>query len=574
MNFIEKIKSALSNIKNWHFGTAQGSAKQKQADESLLLQHDALLDAIAQSALKLLESPDWHTEINNLLRLLGEATNASHAYLFENHFDENAQLVTSQKYEWVGAGQKVELDNPDFQKVPVMEEGMADWYSMLSVGKPFHNTTKIFKPEWSDLLSRQKIKTLLDVPILVDGNWWGVIGFDDCVREMAWSQAEVHAMQAAAGLLGAAIKRQLADEALRASEDKFQTTFHQTSIPMAIVRVSDRIILDVNKAFCNLTGYSLEEAINHTGKQLNLWVNQDEYEQHKELLLKQEFIREFKAKYRKKSEELGVVLLSAANIKVNNEDCLLYTLYDITKMEDLLNELQDKNTELERFTYTVSHDLKAPLVTLGGFAGLLERDMLTGNIDKAKQDMKRILEAIQKMERLLNELLELSRIGRVVNERETVSFGEIAEEAVRLVEGQLTRNQVKVQIEAGLPVVNVDRARVIEAIQNLVDNASKFMSRQPNPEIKIGSRMENGQQTFFVSDNGIGIEPIFHERIFGLFNKLDAKTDGTGIGLALVKRIIEFHGGRIWVESELGKGAIFCFTLGKVETPLQKDGVK
>lgn len=545
MNLIDRVKAAI--------GKARGSANQKQTD--------ALLDAIAQSALKLLETPDWHSEINYLLKLLGEATHASHAYLFENHFDENSQLVTSQKYEWFGPGQKAEIDNPDFQNVPVMEEGMFDWYSIVSSGKPFYNTTKIFKPEWSELLSRQKIKTLLDVPIFVDGNWWGVIGFDDCVREMAWSQAEVHAMQVAAGLLGAAIKRQRADEELRASEDKFQTTFHQTFVPMVIGRESDRVILDANEAFCNLTGYTLEEIINQTARQFSLWADYEEYQQHHELLAKQGYIREFKAGYRKKTGQIGVALLSAASIKIKNENCLLYTLFDITKSEDLLTELQDKNTELERFTYTVSHDLKAPLVTLGGFAGLLERDMLAGNTDHAKRDINRIMEAIQKMEQLLNELLELSRVGRIVNDLENISFNEIAEEAVRLVEGRLMRNQVKVQIEAGLPIVRVDRIRIVEAIQNLVDNAAKFLGGQPDPEIKIGARIENGGHVFFVSDNGIGIESIYHERIFGLFNKLDVKTEGTGIGLALVKRIVEFHGGRIWVESEAGIGATFYFTL-------------
>jgi signal transduction histidine kinase len=104
----------------------------------------------------------------------------------------------------------------------------------------------------------------------------------------------------------------------------------------------------------------------------------------------------------------------------------------------------------------------------------------------------------------------------------------------------------------------------VEVVQNLLDNASKFMGTHPEPEIKIGARLENGEHIFFVSDNGIGIEPIYHERIFGLFNKLDAKSEGTGIGLAIVKRIIEIHNGKIWVESEPGKGTTFCFALGNI----------
>ena len=529
--------------------------------EKLPRRSDVLLDAIAQSAVKLLEAPDWRTEINDLLKLLGEATNASHAYLFENHLGKNRQIVTSQKYEWVGVGQKPEINNPDFQNVPVLEEGMSEWYSMVSAGKPFYNTTKIFEAIWQDTPGRQEIKTLLDVPIFVDGNWWGVIGFDDCEREMAWSKAEIHAMQVASSMLGAAIKRQQTDAALRASEDKFHTTFHHTFVPMVIGRLSDRTIVDINEAFSNELGYSRDEAIGRNASDLRLWVDPDEHTKHQELLKEQGFIREFKAKFRRSSGETGVALISVAPIIVDSEACVLYTLYDITKIDELLVELQNKNNELESFTYTVSHDLKAPLITIGGFVGYLEKDIVNGNADKARKDVQRIMDAVVKMQRLLNELLELSRIGRYINKPEIANIGDLAREAVRALHKQLTTNKVTLTIENDLPNVEVDRHRLIEVFQNLFENAIKFMGEQLNPEIKVGLHRRNDEQFFFVCDNGIGIESQYHERIFGLFNKLDARTDGTGIGLALVKRIIEFHGGKVWVESELGHGASFYFTL-------------
>ncbi|HMU93070.1 MAG TPA: ATP-binding protein [Anaerolineales bacterium] len=535
--------------------------KQNAPEEKLPRRSDVLLDAIAQSAVRLLEAPDWKTEINDLLKLLGEATHASHAYLFENHLDENGNLVTSQKYEWTGPGQTSELDNPDFQNVPVLEEGLAAWYSVVSQGKPFYNTTKIFEEVWQDTPSRQDIKTLLDVPIFVDGKWWGVIGFDDCIREMAWTKAEVHAMQVTASMLGSAIKRQKIDTALRASEEKFQTTFHHTFVPMVIGRLSDKSIVDINEAFSQEIGFSREEAINHKASDLNLWADPDEHNKHHQLLQEQGFIREFKARYRRKSGEAGVALLSVAPITVNNEACVLYTLYDITKIDELLIELQNKNNELESFTYTVSHDLKAPLITIGGFVGYLEKDILNGNTAKAQKDIQRVMDAVIKMQRLLNELLELSRIGRFVNKPENANIGDIAREASRLLHEQVTSNKVKVIIEKDLPSMEVDRHRLVEVYQNLIDNAIKFMGNRSNPEVKVGSFQQENEQIFFVKDNGIGIDPLYHERIFGLFNKLDAGTDGTGIGLALVKRIIEFHGGRVWVESESGKGTTFCFTL-------------
>jgi PAS domain S-box-containing protein len=231
--------------------------------------------------------------------------------------------------------------------------------------------------------------------------------------------------------------------------------------------------------------------------------------------------------------------------------------------EKLIAELEAKNAELEQFTYTVSHDLKAPLITVRGFLGFLQKDAASGNLDRMQADMTRIVEATNKMQRLLGELLELSRIGRLMNPSQAFPFETIAREAVELVSGRLAASGIQVDIAAGLPTVYGDRVRLVEVMQNLVDNACKFMGDQPKPRIEIGQhgRDADGKPILFVRDNGIGIEPQYHERIFGLFSKLDAQSEGTGVGLALVKRIVEVHGGRIWVESELGSGSTFYFTI-------------
>jgi signal transduction histidine kinase len=230
--------------------------------------------------------------------------------------------------------------------------------------------------------------------------------------------------------------------------------------------------------------------------------------------------------------------------------------------EIIIKELETRNAELERFTYTVSHDLKSPLITIGGFIGFLEEDIRIGAAEKIVQDLDRIREAKDKMYRLLNELLELSRIGRLINPPEKVAFIDIVNDALVLIEGQLTANNTRVIVQENMPIVHGDRLRLVEVMQNLIDNASKFSSSQPHPQIEIGATEENSNLVFFVRDNGIGINPSFHERIFNLFDKLDPKSEGTGVGLALVKRIIEVHGGKIWVESEgSGKGSTFCFTL-------------
>ncbi len=265
-------------------------------------------------------------------------------------------------------------------------------------------------------------------------------------------------------------------------------------------------------------------------------------------------------------EDVPAVEAFANHIAVALENAHLFSELqaELAKRKKLIEELENKNAELEQFTYAVSHDLKSPLVTIKGFLGYIEQDAATGNMERLKGDMQRISDAVDKMVKLLNSLLELSRIGRFVNPSETIPFEDLACDAVSLAEGYIKERGITVKLQPGLPSVHGDRQRLTEALQNLLDNAAKFMGTQSDPQIEIGQQgedAERGNLVFFVKDNGIGIAPAHHDHIFGLFNKLDPKAEGLGIGLALVKRIIEMHGGRIWVESNEGKGSIFYFTL-------------
>jgi PAS domain S-box-containing protein len=232
--------------------------------------------------------------------------------------------------------------------------------------------------------------------------------------------------------------------------------------------------------------------------------------------------------------------------------------------EELIRELEAKNDELERFTYTVSHDLKSPLITIKGFLGLIAKDVADGQTDRIGEDVARMTSAADGMQRLLHELLRLSRIGRIVSPSERVPFGEVAREAAALVRARLEERRVEVEIDDDLPVVHGDRVRLVEVAQNLLENAAKFLGDQPSPVVRVGARPgESGAPpVLFVRDNGIGIDPRFHEKVFGLFEKLDPRAEGSGVGLALVRRIVEVHGGRVWIESGgRGQGTTVCFTL-------------
>ena len=234
-----------------------------------------------------------------------------------------------------------------------------------------------------------------------------------------------------------------------------------------------------------------------------------------------------------------------------------------TERSSLIDELEKRNVELERFTYTVSHDLRSPLVTMRGFLGYLRQDALSGEFTRFDTDLKRIANAVDKMQALLNDLLELSRVGRIINTPEDIPFRQIVDETIDLLSGPLEARKIKLQIQENLPTIHVDHTRVIEIMQNLISNSIKFMGKQPNPMIEVGTRGldEGGKSILFVRDNGMGIEPEYQGRIFGLFNRLNPEIEGTGIGLTLVQRIIEVHEGRIWVESQPGEGTTFFFTL-------------
>ncbi len=229
--------------------------------------------------------------------------------------------------------------------------------------------------------------------------------------------------------------------------------------------------------------------------------------------------------------------------------------------ETISSELERKNAELERFAYTVSHDLKTPLVTINGLLGFITKDLQAGNRDSAIEYIEKVTQATTGMARMLEELLELSRIGHVIGQTTSCDPAELAQLAIDSFGDRIAELDVNIEIET-MPAIDADRERIIEVYQNLVENALKFLGDQPSAEIRIGTVKRDNRDCYFVRDNGIGIAPEYQDRVFGLFERLETGTEGTGIGLALVKRIVEVHDGEVWIESKgPGHGATVYFTL-------------
>ena len=303
-------------------------------------------------------------------------------------------------------------------------------------------------------------------------------------------------------------------------------------------------------------------------------------------------------------KEIESLLVFARGIGIAIENARLYK-----QQKDISEELQksyalldEKNKELESFVYTVSHDLKAPLVSLEGFASILLDNYKESSDETGQLYLSRIQANVEKMGNLIQDLLELSRIGRIVHDYESVDVTEIIKEAVETLEIQLSERGTEWVVQEDLPTITCDRVRIKQVFENLIDNANKFMGEENDkPKIEIGfdtqvsgSRfgatqprgfhVENlpilgipqsgtdadGEKEdffeFFVKDNGIGIQKEYHEKVFDLFARLgDVEVEGTGVGLAIVKKIVETHGGKIWLDSEVGNlsGTTVYFTLPK-----------
>jgi PAS domain S-box-containing protein len=379
--------------------------------------------------------------------------------------------------------------------------------------------------------------------------------------------------QAARALREEIAQRQRAQEEMRLANARLQR-FVDANIVGVVIANAAGAVLEANDYYLRLIGFTRAEL---TAGKINWraitpleWLPADD--QAIQELHDRGSCTPYEKEYARPDGSRASVYLVDTTLPGPGEQIAAFVI-DITQRKQIEHalrakseELSQTNDELTRFTYTVSHDLKSPLVTLKTFLGYLAEDVAKGDAPRVAKDIGYLRTAADKMSRLLDELLDLSRVGRKMNPSVDVHLQTVVQEALDLVAGRLAQRGVKIDVAQEPLVLHGDPARLVEVFQNLVDNAVKFMGDQPAPHIEIGADTIGAETVFFVRDNGIGIDPRHQSKLFGLFEKLDPRTEGTGLGLALVRRVVEVHGGEIWVESAgLGQGTTFRFTLAKTK---------
>ena len=366
-------------------------------------------------------------------------------------------------------------------------------------------------------------------------------------------------------LVSAAIRditdRKERNRLLKESEEKFNKAFKASPAGIVVTRINDSKIVEVNESFSRMLGFSREELIGHSATEagivMDMQKRQEVYDELKKVGLANNIEMELKGK----SGKTISAYYSSQILHLNNQPHALTVIYDITELKKTEQKVGMLNKELEAFSYSVSHDLRAPLRSINGYANILAEDFQDKLNDEGMKVLSSITRNANRMGQLIDDMLNFSRVGRLVMKVAVIDMNSLVKKI--LSELPSTENKMICFEQKLLLPGKGDLDLITQVWANYIINAIKFSSKKNEPVIEIGSLTEKEEVVYYVQDNGTGFNNQYGHKLFGVFQRLHKQSefDGTGVGLAIVKRIIERHGGRVWADGKPDRGAIFYFSL-------------
>lgn len=349
---------------------------------------------------------------------------------------------------------------------------------------------------------------------------------------------------------------------LKESEEKFQKAFHASAGGMAMIRLSDGIYVDVNNAFVQMTGYTREELIGHSSTDLGIVTDKKKLATILQEIRKLGLAKNFELAIRNKSGQHLEVLASVETILLKGERYAINLIYDITDRKKAEEQLKFANKELESFSYSVSHDLRAPLRAIHGNARILEEDYIEKFDAGGFKALQSIMRNSKRMGALIDDLLAFSKLGKKQVTVSEVNMTDLVQTTMEelLIEGIQDRTEINVN---ALPYAKGDQSLIKQVWINLISNAVKYSKNKPKAYIEIGGYEKDNYAVYYVKDNGVGFDMQYYDKLFGVFQRLHSteEFEGTGIGLANVQKIVHRHNGTVWAESKPNEGACFYFSL-------------
>jgi len=562
----------------WHGIIEDVTARRSSEDQ--LRRHDAILEAVGFAAAQFLHAESWTDCIDDVLRHMGVAGDVSRAYIFRNARGVDETLRASLTHEWVSEEATSQLSNPHLQNLAVSAPSSGDggqpaWTRRLSEGGAYAAVRSRFDEAELPLLESQGILSILETPIFVGDEWWGFLVFDDCRTEREWSPAEVDALRAAAGVLGAVIERQETEAQLLKAEERHRLLIEQLPAVVYIDSIDhSSTALYISPQVEEMLGYTAEERIATP----MLWVDSIHPADREMVLTESDRTNEtgdpFAMDYRMVARDGRTVWVRDEAKIVRDEDGTPLhwqgVMFDITERKMAEQELE-RALRLEReaaerlrslddmkntFLTAVSHDLRTPLAAVLGLALTLEREDIDLDGVETRDLAHRIATNARKLERLVTDLLDLDRLSRGILEP-NLSRTDLGLLVRKVVEEMDLSGHHPITVEAEATEISVDTAKVERIVENLVSNSARHTPAGTRIWIRV--HPEGDGALLVVEDEGSGVSTDLREAVFEPFRQGPGSepSPGVGIGLSLVARFAELHGGRAWVAEREGGGASF-----------------